>query len=1456
MEDALFQSDLKGCRIMEGEVHIGELVEFRGSRLFSGAIDLDWIFSNPALAAEAAEGYIFHGKEYHSGLGGRHGLTDTVAFTEIILDALSSHPLTDKGNTLLGIAGYGAGKSHYTLAISYLLGKVDGVADKIIENIRSVDKTAAQRIEQCLEEDNRPFLVVPINGMKNQLLVQIVLDAIEKVLRRDRASTGTLIKYNSEIAYIKSILPIIDSSVRDRLFDSAGIADMEDFTQAVENNDEQRLIRLKECMEDNGFKLQKLQVNDTIKAILVDLVGEICGPGKQYRGILLAFDEFGKYLSFASEKEQVAGMGCMQDLYEGIQTIASNTPVLLLGLSQLDLQEYGVSLGDSASRNNFQRYVSRFSIARRLYLSVCFESLIANLISLKSSRFVPDETAVRVRLTAMQQRMKQYFPSLKTMGVWTNYQDFYRVVFKGCWPLSPLAIWVISYITSLNSILQQRTGLSLIGALFYRLSCTEFFENYESLGVPAVALYEVGLDQEFVASERIFSRRGQEASLYEEVTARYGAQLTEAEVHILQAIVLSKKLMSHCTDEDDARVLLQYLCGEKRDVVEEAIERLSTEFNIIRYDSKSRLYEIASNGISLSQFNIILQDRVGEALRTSTAEEHYRQLENLFMFNPALQVIRDELLVSVECQEFAASHGILSLEWRYDPAFIWGYDYIQALKKIIDDLNVAPPTGYNEAKGRLVYIILPHNVAESDALENVRSCLSSYSHIVPVIVQLLPDENKVLRDSISTFDAIIALNSDEQNEYANLIDTKKSELTSVVLSELSRQKEKKLIIKPIDSHSRIRKVAAEIFEILYPKAVSFNCDGFSSGKSSAPATIAKFLSILSDANVSWSLNFLNQGQSLVNRAQSLLNKGGWGCFDKTGSITEYPAEPSLSEVFHKYDDFLDDNRDGIRIWQLADELMRPPYGMNSLGASLALMVYLNARARYIEISDGAQKISLSTLVSKKYLDQKASCFMAKEVSGIHIVRTVQDDGKWQLLLNRIEASSSSDELLSYRQDMDDYLNVRHIQIPTVLMSQYDACKRKIDACAVANENLKTSLEKHGNQVNVHIAEKSLAKACREFSLLVSTYASGFKDVEPIASLKHQYMAVRSSFVLFCNRELPVWERRMKPMFLTGTESQFNALMSTYQQISDIYRTISGDGTADKIKSFSENQKRKRAQYQAFLSEFSAINTMGQIRDSIEVHGLGSESIAENYLHKLDEISTSLVLIEQKFAKLREAVEQIGSAKDDIEKLRVDLHAAVQAKVEEAEALLSASVSDVSSIRELRNRLVASQAFFQGNAKYSSALNKCVQELDIVEDCNRELATNSLSEVEIDDCVDRNLKAADGIGQSRFCIHTLIDSMANEARKRLVDDSEAWISKVELRARQLTDVDSAKELRYLTMQCPERYQKIVSKRLSSVMGNIESFISAKKVDYVCQLYLELGEDERAYVCTRLGLTEKR
>ena len=151
---------------------VADLVDFRRDLFFEGAVQIGWFDSDPVKRDQAASHFIFHGPDYHGVSAAdlseisTSPLVDTASLVETIAAG------AEQGNKLaslpiaLVIAGYGTGKSHLGLTLASLFAdpKSD-VAESILANMEQAAPGIGDNVRQILQLQERPSLVLAINGM-------------------------------------------------------------------------------------------------------------------------------------------------------------------------------------------------------------------------------------------------------------------------------------------------------------------------------------------------------------------------------------------------------------------------------------------------------------------------------------------------------------------------------------------------------------------------------------------------------------------------------------------------------------------------------------------------------------------------------------------------------------------------------------------------------------------------------------------------------------------------------------------------------------------------------------------------------------------------------------------------------------------------------------------------------------------------------------------------------------------------------------------------------------------------------------------------------------------------------------------------------------------------------------------------------------------------------------------
>ena len=301
---------------------VSDIVEFRGDKLFNGAVNIEWFTSDESKARLASQAFVFHGPKYHGvrqediGDGHSHKLIDTANFANAVIQrcyGLEEQPFT------LAIAGYGTGKSHLGLTLASLISDPSGEnAAAILAGIEAADPDIAQNIRLKLKEASRPCLAVALNGMRGFDLSAEITRQVTAILKKDGYPTTMLDELRPRFGQAISLIQMSNDSVKDELIQATHIDSIDILIQALENHDEQLYARVYEFFADRGMPIRALS-GETVRDVVDIIVREYCGDGKPYHSLLILFDEFGKYTEFATERSQIAGSGALQDLFEAVQ---------------------------------------------------------------------------------------------------------------------------------------------------------------------------------------------------------------------------------------------------------------------------------------------------------------------------------------------------------------------------------------------------------------------------------------------------------------------------------------------------------------------------------------------------------------------------------------------------------------------------------------------------------------------------------------------------------------------------------------------------------------------------------------------------------------------------------------------------------------------------------------------------------------------------------------------------------------------------------------------------------------------------------------------------------------------------------------------------------------------------------------------------------------------------------
>ena len=1426
----------------------GTDIIFEGNKLFSGAIDIDWLYSNKKRAYEAALAHVFHGPKYHyiSNEEQRQissKFTDSITMTKKLLEVLTS-PNNEK-RVVLSIAGFGAGKSHLALTLSLLFSRDPNVFQSILNEIKNKDSDLFNSIVLLLNEDPRPYLVIPVNGMNNANLKDLMFSNISNILDYNGDSKACLNKFDQRYAYLKNTVKthVMQNQIIHSL-KKCGFESIEEFCNKMDQYDEEALNSAYDMLNKDNIELFMPASKGELRDLITTVASSLCGKGKKYKGLIIVFDEFGKYMSFAAASEAIAGQGALQQLFEGVQGVPNDIPVLLWGLSQLDLQQYQQTTANANFANNMNRYVTRYSIADKYYLSVCFESLLANLISKPKNFNKLSESQV----AEYRKNLNQIFNMTLQYPLWTDNATFMDAICNGGWPLSPASVWTLTYITSVNNMLQQRSGFAILNSTFSELEGTEVPQG--NFSIYPVDLFKGGLGTEFIASENSKTSPDTIATEYESVLSKYGQKLSEVNLRVLQAIVLSYKLKANCKTETQAKLTISMLANVKSGDVSKSLDFLVNDLNCVYFNQGLKLFEIKSDSATSLEFRRFIDNKIIEFYRVNSEDRIYNLVGKMLRENLELEAIRNEVFEEIE-SDFAFKNDIASVEWVYESIIAVGANYLSQTKLLIDSIRKNPPTAYNEPKGKLLYYLLPSTVGLKQAMGELSSIIKSDDNLIPVMGLVLHDKDNIVKDLLIELSVIEKLSTSEIEKFDNIIVKRKRDIKSSLFYKLLDMKSDSNRIYPFSSKKPRFIAGTKIFESLYPNHISFDIDGIRKENSTGLKTVNDFCIKLATPDISWN-DFLALQSKDVNRAKSLLERG-WQIFDNNGAVLRYPKYSKLKLLFSSIDNQVQE-KNIISVYSIFQFLTAAPIGCNSTQATIILFIYFAGRNKEIEFERDGKIVTLSSLLGNKSCFDSKTYALSKTIwENIYFKLKITDDVVWYNLLQEwknCKDLNANDEFNTRATELSKKVKVpsQYIEVLGNLRERFINCKEKYLNWNEENVIFKTKFEKYisGNAIDLLASDLVLyIKKYREiFDKVV------LKDSFTIEEFKSSY---RENLQVLC--------KQYKKWIEVNDLSEFFDRKESFDRLKDKYLLL--------IKSFTEFGKKDIAEeltelVTARMTDCSKYRKSNQLLTSlrercislntdIEKGGI-NYSLAIKYKNEIqnlskqfEDISSEIVIGSTEYASLVTAVDNCLN----------NLDVVIEDNLKKVESLRNMHIHDLEDVEKVEELINSLFAFYPTDYALCNSIISILKnargELSELKKAYwgllRECQDYQSAEIFVNNKKNEFLKlfGTDPI----FRYSDFLDNCLSRVKKIFISKSNEWVNNQEKNLTKCITLEDYLRISHNLEYLPTYLTKEDFIRAKQCKDNIDDKISKKKVEYIIKLCRDLDREELARVVAAIN-----
>lgn len=1267
---------------------LNDIVKFDIARLFNGAIDVDWIVSDPEKAKLVSEAFVFHGPAYH-GVSQKdiastgHRLIDSASFFKNVLSNLTN----DSGQPFtLAIAGFGSGKSHIALTLSQLLESPDEqLRDKIINNIAKADEAIAEQTRKILSELNGKTLVITLNGMNNFDLSAEILAQAKTKLQAQNISTEPLEELRQRFTHAASILKNFDASLLKPLLLELDLSDESIIFDKLAAFDETTYARVHDFLQSLGIPLKAIG-DETAKDVLKQLAAQYVGDDKPFSKILILFDEFGRYLEFATTKSQIAGNGALQQLYEGVQENSGN--LSFIGFIQYELKAYEQRL-PAEFKNDIRRFITRFQSSEKLYLSINLETLIASLLLKNSDAISFDEESVKLHFEQLQ----NWYPEARNHSLWNSEEMFSRVIGKGCWPLSPLAVWLLFHLSAGGQYLQQRSALSLLKTALEDNAEFELTDDCTTL--PPVRLWTSELQSEFLDVEE---QSGHNAIVqsYQSVYEKHRQHLSTEDILTLRSIVLISITRLKANSRDDAITALSAFSGIAKRSLEAILNNLEEELNIVSWDESFHQFDIIGDSVSKAQFLKFLRHKIA-------TEYDSEQQEKLFVQKAQLV---PEYIRSVEC-DFANEQKILSSEWIFDsrPTY-WSVFQKLAENMIFQHMGGIKFCQVDTPRGVIFYCYVPENESIEDiklqAQSILRKCAKQTGNThIPVILALLHDSGE-LGKIMSEMDIIEKLSPQERELYGKIASIHRERRMEALKEEIRQALLQRNFVTTFASDalpSRLAQIANSIFEKIYPKVLPFPFDNYRSNRTNAAPDCGEFTRTLLLGDFSYD-KVQTMPQRQQNRANSVL-KESWKIFNKDGSVNAQPAQPNARAIVMEWDKFLHGNQEGLNCGLAIEIACASPYGANIASAGLLFSVYVQTRKNIIFAEENGQHTDWQTMHSRLF---DGNVLSLKTLAAITLFKSENNDSEWEQLLNDWGNACSYAALIEFSTRAND-LETR-IQIPRIikwkaqeLHTRAEEAQKKIDEFDEKEEKAFGIIERAKAQGDIYNLSygASLLQSCgkkktddpmwrqEDYSYLADHILTAKQIIIQNFStwLVNQRPANRSQAALaeFRSRLIDKMGRNLKELDLTTQYTQleqyYNKISKSFEQIAECQQALTdvniwlANNTA-----FAKNISlaELKALQESLKAHGKLLTTSKGIMTRLQNIQLVEE--LEEKINLLKELNRNLELHKRKIEDNASSIWQTELSPQTADEL--------QRRLLDLERLYSGSNSDVEDFRNMRS----------------------------------------------------------------------------------------------------------------------------------------------------------------------------
>lgn len=994
---------------------VRDLIRFRQDRFFGGAVQLDWFYDEERSRA-AARSFVFHGPRYFGvdprdiGVKPRE-LMDTCCFSHLISERLYGDT-GDQNPFIMGIAGYGTGKSHLALTLAMLFSGHDkATAQEVIHNIAVADADIGKAIESSV---TKPNLVIPINGMRDFNLNYEILNAARR----------SLLLHGHDDSPLRSLTKSHEIAARflERNFERLHDEFVRAAAKRFPNTPPDQLLstlRASLLMTGDAFEVinqvyfqengSYIRWDDGISAaeILEQLSRTVCGERGYFNKVLIIFDEFGRFIEYAAQYPASAAESALQQVFEAIQNSSGN--IVMVGLIQSDLRSYLARVDKSS---NIIRYVGRYETAEKVYLSSNLETIFAHLIKRSDpeafEHYVTEHlTRNDAELREIHNRLLALLPGLSQKSVWRDWNHFRSVIVEGTYPLHPITTWML---TNLSEWLQQRSALTFVHDALERFG-DEHIERFGDLPyIRPIQLIQSDFFNELLFAEEQGRQQSDFCSQYDNILRRHRDRLDDNHVSVMAANVIARIGRFRTSSRDEAELLLADCSGLSREEVATSLHFLEDELGVLSFDPLSGSFDFIEDAVGARDFKLLIERK-----RRST------KVNLSLIFDGDIRQVLG--LDTVQQCGFADLRYIKTQEWDFTQEVVWGQDLTdERLKTYLKEWKLS--TAPDKPKSKVIWIYLSP-ASPTEMLEELRVRIAKHGLFdTPIIFMILDDAAGQLYEALIDWQVARSLTDEEKRRFDRFVPAYLDKTEAAVQDAFEKLQLQRLHLTSsgiVNALTPVRSIVLETLNRIYPSAIPFMFEGF---RAKNYAQARKNLSYIARNVCSGLISYqwvLAQNSEVRNRLQAVLfvgAKGSWGVLNEDYKLVP-PADATLRTVFSELDTLLEGSSEqGLNLGEALDRLTAPPFGANDYSAALLLATYLALKQTTLKITLRSERVRLGQWAEKAFLDKGIDLRVFRETT-IQQIDLEDTKSRFLATCNAIETNTSLNKWSILLQSLDN-----------------------------------------------------------------------------------------------------------------------------------------------------------------------------------------------------------------------------------------------------------------------------------------------------------------------------------------------------------------------------------------------------------------------------------------------------